>query len=78
MNDNKIYSRDGLTVTEIEAFTMLNSPLLSLISFKVEVNGESRIDTLNEGDEFDKKIIDYLSQPTHNHNRAEAYYDIIK
>ena len=57
---------------------MLNSPSLSIISFKVEVNGEIRIDTLNEGDEFDKKIIDYLSQPAHNYNRAEAYYYIIK
>ena len=75
---NKTYSRDGLTVTEIEAFTSLNSPQLELISFKVEFDGESRIDELKYDNDFQMRMIDFICSKGNSKNRAETYYEMIK
>lgn len=75
---NDTYSRDGLTVTEIEAFTSLTSPKLSEISFKVVVNGKERIDKIVVDGGFHSRMLDFLSSNGNSHNRAETYYDMIK
>jgi hypothetical protein len=72
------YSRDGLTVTEIEAFTSLNSPKLELISFKVEFDGESRIDELKYDNDFEMRMIDFICSEGNSKNRAKTYYEMIK
>jgi len=73
---NKVYERNGLKVTELEAYTSLNSSNLELIKFKVEVDGETRIDTLNRNSFYDKRMINYLSE-FKPEERAETYYDMI-
>lgn len=75
---NSTYSRDGLTVTEIEAFTSLNSPKLELMTFEVIVNGEKRIDTLESSNDFQKNMIEYISSFDSSVNRSETYYSMIK
>jgi len=74
---NKVYEKDGLKVTELEAFTSLTSPKLELIKFEVEVNGETRIDTLSANSFYDKREITYLSE-FKPEERAETYYNMIK
>lgn len=63
------YERNGLKVTQLST---LGSDFFPILRFKVELDGETRIDKVDSSEELDKFM--YLDKQK---NIVEAYYDLI-